>query len=34
VTELSPPTNGEYPIVEDRKTIFIDLGERPGDTTP
>ena len=34
VSELSPPTNGEYPIVEDRKTIFIDLGERPGDTTP
>lgn len=34
VTELSPPTNGEYPIVEDRKTIFIDLGERPADTTP
>ncbi len=34
VSELSPPTNGEYPIVEDRKTIYIDLGERPGDTTP
>lgn len=33
VTELAPPTNGEYPIIEDRKMLFIDLGDRPGDTT-
>lgn len=33
VTELAPPTNGEYTIIEDRTQLFIDLGERPGDTT-
>jgi hypothetical protein len=33
VTELSPPTNGEYPVIEDRKVLFIDLGDRPLDPT-
>jgi len=33
VTELSPPTNGEYPVIEDRKLLFIDLGDRPLDPT-
>lgn len=32
VSELAPPTNGEYPIIEDRKNLFIDLGDRPGDS--
>ena len=32
VTELAPPTNGEYPIIEDRRNLFIDLGDRPGDS--
>ena len=39
VEELAPPTNGEYPIIEDRIALFIDLGERLDDpvnleTTP
>lgn len=33
VTDLAPPANGEYPIIEDRTMLFIDLGERPNDTT-
>ena len=33
VAELSPPTNGEYPVIEDRKVLFIDLGDRPLDPT-
>lgn len=34
VTELAPPTEGEYPIIEDRTRLYIDLGDRPGDTVP
>lgn len=39
VEELAPPANGEYPIIEDRIALFIDLGERLDDpvtleTTP
>ena len=34
VSELAPPTNGEYPVVEDRETLYIDLGDRPLDTVP
>jgi hypothetical protein len=34
VSELAPPDNGEYPIIEDRRNLFIDLGDRPGDTVP
>ena len=30
---IFPPANGEYPIIEDRTMLFIDLGERPNDTT-
>lgn len=33
VGELAPPTNGEYPVIEDRKVLFIDLGDRPLDPT-
>lgn len=33
VTELAPPTNGEYPIIEDRTMLYIDLGDRPNDVT-
>lgn len=33
VDQLAPPTNGEYPVIEDRKVLFIDLGERPLDPT-
>ncbi len=33
VTDLAPPGNGEYPIIEDRTMLFIDLGERPFETT-
>ncbi|MEI8392897.1 MAG: hypothetical protein WCG40_10400 [Actinomycetes bacterium] len=33
VGELAPPTNGEYPIIEDRQALFIDLGERANDPT-
>lgn len=28
VTELAPPTNGEFPVIEDRSMLYIDLGER------
>ncbi len=28
VSELAPPTNGEFPVVEDRTRLFIDLGGR------
>lgn len=33
VTDLAPPANGEYPIIEDRTMLYIDLGERTNDTT-
>ena len=33
VSQLAPPTNGEFPVIEDRETLYIDLGDRPGDTT-
>jgi len=33
VADLAPPTNGEYPVIEDRKVLFIDLGDRPLDPT-
>lgn len=33
VTDLAPPANGEFPIIEDRTMLFIDLGDRPLDTT-
>ncbi|MFM8563435.1 MAG: hypothetical protein ACKOCE_06020 [Acidimicrobiia bacterium] len=33
VDELAPPTNGEYPVIEDRTVLFIDLGERRLDPT-
>jgi hypothetical protein len=33
VTDLALPDNGEYPIIEDRTQLYIDLGDRPGDTT-
>lgn len=33
IEELAPPTNGEYPIIEDRQALFIDLGERTNDPT-
>lgn len=26
VEDLAPPTNGEFPVIEDRSTLFIDLG--------
>lgn len=28
VEELAPPANGEYPVIEDRSTLYIDLGDR------
>ena len=31
VSDLSPPTAGEFPVIEDRRTLYIDLGDRPGD---
>jgi len=33
VTDLAAPSNGEFPVIEDRTQLFIDLGDRPGDTT-
>lgn len=33
VEDLAPPTNGEYPVIEDRVALFIDLGERANDVT-
>ena len=33
VEDLAPPANGEYPIIEDRVALFIDLGERANDVT-
>lgn len=29
VTDLAPPANGEFPIIEDRTMLYIDLGDRP-----
>ena len=35
VGELAPPTNGEFPVVEDRTRLVIELGARtPGTETP
>lgn len=34
VSELAPPTNGEFPVIEDRKTIYVDLGDRPRPSLP
>ena len=33
VADLAPPTNGEFPVIEDRRDLYIDLGDRPGDVT-
>ena len=33
VEDLAPPSNGEFPIIEDRVALFIDLGERANDVT-
>jgi len=33
VDELAPPANGEFPIIEDRVALYIDLGERANDVT-
>lgn len=37
--DLAPPTAGEFPVIEDRTILYIDLGDRPLDlvtseTTP
>lgn len=34
VTQLAPPTNGEFPVVEDRTRLYIDLGELSGPSSP
>lgn len=34
VTDLAPPANGEFPIIEDRTMLYIDLGERLDEPTP
>lgn len=28
VEDLAPPVNGEFPVIEDRSTLYIDLGDR------
>lgn len=33
VPDLAPPTGGEFPIIEDRTMLYIDLGDRPLDAT-
>ena len=33
IEDLAPPSNGEYPVIEDRVKLFIDLGERANDVT-
>lgn len=33
VADLALPTGGEFPIIEDRTTLFIDLGDRPLDSS-
>lgn len=33
VTDLAPPANGEFPIIEDRTMLFIDFGERTQEST-
>lgn len=30
--DLAPVTNGEYPVIEDRTNLYIDLGDRPLDS--
>ncbi len=32
VADLAEPTGGEFPIIEDRTMLYIDLGDRPLDT--
>ena len=34
VSDLAVPTGGEFPIIEDRTILYIDLGERPLDSIP
>jgi len=34
VSDLATPTGGEFPIIEDRTILYIDLGERPLDAIP
>lgn len=34
VADLAPPANGEFPIIEDRTMLYIDLGERSNDSVP
>jgi hypothetical protein len=31
VSDLALPTGGEFPIIEDRTMLYIDLGDRPLD---
>lgn len=33
IVDLAPPTGGEFPIIEDRTILYIDLGDRPLDST-
>ena len=33
VADLAPPKNGEFPIIEDRTMLYIDLGNRPNETS-
>ena len=33
IEDLAPPSNGEYPVIEDRVKLYIDLGERANDVT-
>jgi len=33
IEDLAPPSNGEYPVIEDREKLYIDLGERANDVT-
>jgi hypothetical protein len=33
IVDLAPPANGEFPIIEDRTMLYIDLGERTFETT-
>lgn len=32
-SDLALPTGGEFPIIEDRTMLYIDLGDRPLDAT-
>lgn len=33
IADLAPPANGEFPIIEDRTMLYIDLGEQTLATT-